>query len=193
MASADPLHLAAAVALAENGGYQDLHIDIEDGNFIPNITFGVKTVRALRSISRLPFSFHLMTTRPADYLPDIAGMSPSCIFAHIEALDYPAEFLMRVRTIGCRTGLAINPKTAVDSLTYLLDRCDGIMVMTAEPDGRGQEFLPRMLEKVRFLRSAHPSLEIWADGGIRREMLPGLEKAGVEVAVMGRAVFGEKR
>lgn len=191
VASADPLNLRGAAEYAECCGYEDLHIDIEDGNFIPNITFGMRTVRALRGATRLPFSFHLMVLRPEAYLEEVMAVGPSIVFAHAEALSYPSNFAGRLREAGVRPGIALNPKTPVEPLAYILQDLDGILVMTSEPDGRGQLFLPPVLEKIRTVRRLAPSVEIWADGGIRRPQLAELERLGVRVAVMGRAVFEE--
>lgn len=192
IASADPLALKGAVELVERCGYEDLHIDIEDGNFIPNITFGMKTVRALRDATSLPFSFHLMALRPETYLEEILALAPSIVFAHIEALAYPSDFAARLLQKGVRSGLALNPKTPIEPLVYVLENIDAVLIMTSEPDGRGQDFLPAMIEKIRVARRLVPSLEIWADGGIRTSQLEELELRGVNVAVMGRAVFEEK-
>lgn len=189
VASADPLNLRRAVEYAERCGYEDLHIDIEDGNFIPNITFGMRTVRALRGATHLPFSFHLMVLHPESYLEEVMALGPSIVFAHVEALAYPSNFTGHMREAGVRSGLALNPKTPVEPLAYILQDLDGILVMTSEPDGRGQLFLPQVLEKLRTVRRLAPSVEIWADGGIRRSQLVELERLGVRVAVMGRAVF----
>ena len=189
VASADPLNLRRAVEYAERCGYEDLHIDIEDGNFIPNITFGMRTVRALRGATHLPFSFHLMVLHPESYLEEVMALGPSIVFAHVEALAYPSNFTGHMREAGVRSGLALNPKTPVEPLAYILQDLDGILVMTSEPDGRGQLFLPQVLEKIRTVRRLAPSVEIWADGGIRRSQLVELERLGVRVTVMGRAVF----
>lgn len=191
IASADPLNLKGAVEFVERCGYKDLHIDIEDGNFIPNITFGMKTVRALRKATALPFSFHLMALRPETYQDEILALEPSIVFAHVEAVAYPSDFAARLRRAGVRSGLALNPKTPVEPLVYVLENVDAVLIMTSEPDGRGQDFLPAMIEKIRAARRLAPSLEIWADGGIRAVLLEELELHGVNVAVMGRAVFEE--
>ena len=189
IASANPLHLAEAVQFVEREGYEDLHIDIEDGNFIPNITFGMKTIRALRAATGLPFSFHLMANRPDSYLNAILRMNPSIVFCNVEALQYPAEFLAPIRNAGVRAGLALNPMTSVENVAYLLERCDGLLVMTAEPDGEDQKFLPSMLRKARIAKEIAPSLELWIDGAVSKESLKEFEAVGIDVAVMGRSVF----
>ncbi|OUM96520.1 MAG: hypothetical protein BAA02_02425 [Paenibacillaceae bacterium ZCTH02-B3] len=190
IASADPLNLEAAAATVSAGPYTDLHVDIEDGNFIPNITFGLKTVRELRKKTRLPFSFHLMVTRPYRLAEQIADLGPSIVFGHVEALDYPLDFIRFVRRLGVPCGLAFNPKTPVEPYLYALEAADGALIMTSEPDGRGQQFLPAMLQKAEKLKTLALPGGLWADGGITPDRFGQLEEAGVTHAVMGRAIFG---
>jgi len=191
IASANPLQLGEEVKKVQEH-YDDLHIDIEDGNFISNITFGHKTIKALRSVTRLPFSFHLMVTNPYDYLDQIIDLSPSIIFAHVESLLYPSDFISKVRKRNQKCGLAFNPKTPVDPYSYLMNQVDGILIMTSEPDGQGQLFNVAMVEKVKKVaKNYNFKGEIWVDGGIKYEHLHLLGEAGATHAVMGRAVFGE--
>lgn len=190
IASANPLRLEEEVKRLDPKLYSDLHVDIEDGHFIPNITFGMKTVKKLRAVTDLPFSFHLMVSNPLDYLEEICACQPSVVFAHVEALDYPSLFVDAVRRCGGRAGLAFNPRTPIAPFGYVLSRVDAVLVMTAEPDGMGQEFLPEMMKKAQQVRDAFPSVELWADGGVTRERMEELSRAGVTRAVMGRAVFG---
>jgi ribulose-phosphate 3-epimerase len=190
IASADPLDLRAAVEKVGGGNYTDLHIDIEDGNFIPNITFGLKTVKAIRAITDLPFSFHLMVSRPASYVEAIRDLKPSIVFGHVEALDYPLDFIRLVQRHGIPCGLAFNPATPVEPWLYALEAADGALIMTSEPDGKGQQFLPAMLRKAETLGNLRLPAGVWADGGIAADRLAELANAGVTHAVMGRAVFG---
>ncbi|QRG67159.1 ribulose-phosphate 3-epimerase [Brevibacillus choshinensis] len=190
IASADPLRLEEEVNRLDPKLYSDLHVDIEDGHFIPNITFGMKTVKRLREVTDLPFSFHLMVSNPFDYLEEMCACQPSVIFAHVEALEYPSLFVDAVRGRGGRVGLAFNPRTPIAPFGYVLGRVDAVLVMTAEPDGVGQEFLPDMVTKAQQVRDAVPSVELWVDGGVTPNRLGELTQAGVTHAVMGRAVFG---
>ncbi|WP_449537927.1 ribulose-phosphate 3-epimerase [Ferdinandcohnia sp. Marseille-Q9671] len=190
IASANQLQLGHEVMKIQDH-YDDLHIDIEDGNFIPNITFGLKTIQSLRSVTTLPFSFHLMVTNPYEYIEQIKDLSPSIIFAHIESLPYPSDFLARVKKANLRCGLAFNPITPIEPYLYLLKQLDAVLIMTSEPDGQGQLFNKEMVEKVRKVAKNHKFQgEIWVDGGVKYEHLPFLDEAGATHAVMGRAVFG---
>lgn len=191
IASANPLRLEEEVKRLDTTLYTDLHVDIEDGHFIPNITFGLKTVKRLRAVTDLPFSFHLMVSYPIDYLEEICACCPSVIFAHIEALDYPSLFVDAVHRRGGKAGLAFNPKTPIAPFEYVLSRADAVLIMTAEPDGQGQQFIPAMMEKVQQVRQAHPAIELWVDGAVTVDRVEELERVGVTHAVMGRAVFGD--
>ncbi|WP_301169567.1 hypothetical protein [Brevibacillus nitrificans] len=192
IASANPLRLEEEVKRLDTTLYTDLHVDIEDGHFIPNITFGMKTVKSLREVTDLPFSFHLMVSNPFDYLEEICACQPSVIFVHVEVLDYPSSFVDAVQRRGVKAGLAFNPKTTIAPFQYVLSRADAVLIMTAEPDGQGQQFIPAMIEKAKQVGMAAPSIELWVDGGVTTDRLEELERIGVTHAVMGRAVFGHK-
>jgi ribulose-phosphate 3-epimerase len=189
IASANPLRLEEEIQKIHKGSFLDLHIDIEDGNFIPNITFGLKTIHAIRTITNLPFSFHLMVKNPFAYINTLCDLKPSIIFAHVESLPYPSEFVNMVKSKGVKVGLAFNPQTQLQPFTYLFNQLDGILIMTSEPDGKSQMFIPTMLEKVRTVKGEDIPLEIWVDGGVTKDRLKDLEIKGVTHCVMGRAVF----
>ncbi|MED4583867.1 hypothetical protein P9578_13865 [Brevibacillus choshinensis] len=190
IASANPLRLEEEVKRLDPILYTDLHVDIEDGYFVPNITFGMKTVKRLRAVTDLPFSFHLMVSHPFGYLEEICSCQPSVIFAHVEALDYPSSFVEAVQRRGGKAGLAFNPKTSIEPFHYVLSRADAVLIMTSEPDGQGQQFIPAMVEKAQQVRNMFSTVELWVDGAVTVERVEELERAGVTHAVMGRAVFG---
>jgi len=189
IASANQLSLLYEVKKVEGSGCADLHIDIEDGNFIPNITFGMKTVRALRSATSLPFSFHLMTVRQLDFLREVSKYNPSIVFGHYEAISYPREFIGLANELKVRCGMAFNPKTPIDSVRYIIDDLDGILLLSCEPDYQGEQFLPAALEKAAKIRSMSKKIEIWMDGDIRLNKLDELKASGVTHAVVGRDFF----
>ena len=192
IASANPLCLAEELKKVEEYGYGDLHIDIEDGNFVPNITFGKKTVSALRSATSLPFSFHLMTRYWREWAEFSAKQNASIVFAHIETLDYPREFIFFSKSLKLRCGLAFNMKTPVEGVEYLIDDVDGILLLGVEPDGVGDPFLPMVLDKVKWLRGRSEKIEIWLDGAVKFERLEEFRQYGITHAVMGRAFFKGK-
>jgi ribulose-phosphate 3-epimerase len=188
IASANPLRLEEEI-LQLKDQYDDIHIDIEDGNFIPNITFGMKTIRAIRTITRIPFSFHLMVTNPYDYLDDIYQLAPSIVFVHVESIPYIRDFIHRVKSKNVKCGIAFNPKTKVEPYLYILKEIDAVLILTTEPDGKGQLFIEEMLEKVKTIREHHISLDIWVDGGVSFGMINELARIGVTNTVLGRAIF----
>lgn len=191
IASANPLRLEDAVMKVKDN-YKDLHIDIEDGNFVPNITFGLKTIKALRQITDVPFSFHLMVMNPYDYLDEIIKLLPSIIFVQVESIDYIRDFIFKVKSQKVNCGLAFNPKTPIEPYLYLFNEIDSVLIMTSEPDGVGQLFINEMVEKIRMVRERHPSINIWCDGGITRDRFDDLTSAGANTLVLGREIFKEE-
>ena len=171
-------------------GIARLHLDIEDGNFIPNITFGLRTVRDVARMCDMEMDAHLMVTDPYQYIEPLASLGVRGIAVHIEGLSYPMKTLNLIRNLDMRVGLALNPRTSLEELSYYAHALDYVLVMTAEPDLLGQQFQPRMLEKIKRLRAMLPNqAEIWADGGIKTFHLSILVDVGVSTVIMGRAIF----
>lgn len=189
VASADQLALGRAVELAEQRGCGDLHVDIEDGNFVPNITFGEKTVSALCAVTGLPLSFHLMTTDQLGWLQIAARYRPLIVFGHLEQLAYPKAFCAAAKKLGVRCGLALNPKCPVATLAPYIDGLDGVLLLSVEPDGMGEHFLEVTYDRVSQVRSMSASVEIWVDGDITAGLLPRLRRCGATHAVVGRAFY----
>lgn len=190
IANANPLALRSV--LDELGEGHPVHIDIEDGNFVSNISFGERTLNSIIEYHSGPFDVHLLTTNPGTYLPLLFshGKKITHICFHIEAGEYPLELLTRIRQHGYKAGLALNMKTSIESLFMLADEIDYLIVMTAEPDGQGNRFRPKSVERIRRIRRMLPSeTEIWADGGIGTEELPLLAGCGVDTAILGRAAY----
>ncbi|MDR2181734.1 MAG: ribulose-phosphate 3-epimerase [Treponema sp.] len=188
IASANPLILKEE--LETIAFLPELHIDIEDGNFIPNITFGMKTVRAITGLWKGTANVHLFVARPADYIEEAAACGVSTVFFHAEADGYPLELAAKIRKHGMKAGIAFNPKTSFAEWGYALDKADFCLLMSSEPDGEGQVFLPHTLERVRNMRRmTGPEKEIWVDGGIGESEARSLLEAGANVLVMGRYFF----
>lgn len=189
LASADPLRMAEQIGRL--GEHPFLHLDIEDGNFIPNITFGMKTVRAVSGFTDKELDAHLMVTNPGDYLEELSENRVKRIAFHIEAVPYPAVYLNRIRERGGKAGLAFNCMEPVDSALPYEDSLDYVLIMTSEPDGREQAFNPYMLKKIRRAREIFSDrIEIMVDGGISEETAKQAAEAGADILVMGRAVWG---
>ena len=188
-ASADPLCLYKAIKMAEAGGCQDIHIDIEDGNFVPNITFGEKTVRAVCEHTSLPLSFHLMVSDQLGWLRIAAKYRPSIVFGHIERLPYPRTFGGLAKRLGVRYGFALNPKSSVAVLQPYVQQLDGVLLLSVEPDGEGELFMETVYDRIRDVRAMDDSVEIWVDGNVTLERLPVLCRCGATHAVLGRAFY----
>ncbi|MBM1020196.1 epimerase [Enterobacter sp. A11] len=189
LASADPLILGETLIRLNALPVGTLHIDIEDTSFISNITFGMKTINAVAHSTPHLLSFHLMLANPRPWLEWIAPLRPGWIFFHAEALANPAEDLAAIRRTGAKTGLALNPATPVASYAYLREHLDGLLIMTSEPDGEGQRFIPAMVGKVADAAARFPKTAIWADGGVDPAVAPALRKSGAQHLVLGRTVF----
>lgn len=192
LASANPLQYGSELAALADAHIGSLHLDIEDSSFINNITFGLKTVQAVARQTHLPLSFHFMLSRPQSWFPVLAELKPAWVFVHAETLEYPSETLAEIRLLGAKAGLAFNPATAPDPYDYLAPQLDALMVMTSEPDGQGQTFIPAMCRKIGAVRTLFPKAECWADGGITLSAASLLAAAGAQHIVIGRALFSSE-
>ena len=188
IASADPLNLRQALCRIQ--GIGRVHVDIEDGNFVNNITFGLKTLSAISRIFNGAVDVHLMTANPESYLEPLSKLPISAVCGHIEALPYPKRFLLRARALGMKAGLAFNLKASPEEILSYRDCLDYILIMTSEPDDGEQSFFPSVFQRVSHFRQlALPNTSIWCDGGIQPVHLKKLCDCGMDTAVMGRAVF----
>jgi len=172
---------------------RSFHIDIEDGNFVPNITFGLKTLKDLRGITNTPFSIHLMVTNPEMYIKELSKIGTDDIAVHIEVCSYPLGIINLIRDYSPKVGLAINPKTSINDLKYYLDKIDFVLIMTSEPDSKDQNFIYQCLEKVKELNNIKDrNFKIEVDGGIKEEHLRNIWKSGADVIIVGRTIFSSK-
>lgn len=188
LASANPLNYQKAIESL--GDVPRLHLDVEDGNFVPNITFGMKTIRAVADFAPQKLDAHLMVTDPSLYLDDLMDAGVEAIAIHIESGIYPLVHLQKIRSRGCRAGLAFNCMAPVESALPYADQLDYLLIMTSEPDGQGQLFNPAMLQKITRARALYgPDMNIMVDGGISEALLPEVVAAGANIVVMGRAVW----
>jgi ribulose-phosphate 3-epimerase len=191
--SADFGRLADAVSAAEDAGADWIHVDVMDGHFVPNLTFGPKMVADLRKASRLPLDVHLMIERPEDWVARYVEAGATYVTVHIEATRDAAGALDAIRKAGARPGIALNPETDVARLMPYVDGADLVLVMSVHPGFGGQVFIPSALDKVRALRVAldgrGSKAELEVDGGIRPENAPDIVRAGASVLVAGSAVY----
>ena len=188
--AADPLNLERDVLRMAEAGCDWLHVDVMDAHFVPNLSFSMETVRALhRRFPDLPLDVHLMMDNPENYVERFAEAGAARITIHAEIPGNPAAVLQTIRGLGCRPGLSLKPRTPVTDILPLLPLCDLVLVMTVEPGFGGQSFMADMLPKLDQLRTAGFSGLIEADGGLDEETVPLLRARGLDVAVVGTALF----
>jgi ribulose-phosphate 3-epimerase len=170
-----------------------LHLDVMDGHFVPNISFGIPVIEAIRGVTDLYFDCHLMTTNPDAYLPELAKAGVNLVTVHIEAVPDPSRALQRARDNGLDFGLVINPGTPFDAVAPFVEKCDVVVVMSVEPGHGGQPFIPTALPKIEAAREWVESrglrADIQVDGGITPENAGQAISAGATVLVAGTAVF----
>jgi ribulose-phosphate 3-epimerase len=194
--SADFAALGDAVAAVERGGADQIHLDVMDGHFVPNLTIGPAVVAAVRRVTRLPLDVHLMVTEPDRYLEAFARAGAGIITVHAEVLPHLHRTLQTIRSLGCRAGAAINPSTPVAALSEVAGSVDVVLVMSVNPGFGGQAFIPESESKITrvrdWLREAGLSnVDIEVDGGIDATNIAGVVAAGASVIVAGHAIFGD--
>ncbi len=194
--ASDLAALGTAVAACEAGGAALVHVDVMDGHFVPNLSFGIPVVAALKRRTRLPLDVHLMVANPDRLLADYLRAGAARVAVHWEAATHLDRLLQSIREGGAAAGVAVNPATPVEVLIDALPRLDYVLLMSVNPGFSGQVFLPRSLEKARRLRrlireEGNLPVSIAMDGGIDRGNIGEVVAAGVEVCVVGTAVFAE--
>lgn len=187
--AADPLCMGQDVQRMLDAGCDLLHVDIMDAHFVPNLSYSPALVQALHSRFDIPLDVHLMMDNPGAYIEAFAKAGAWGITIHAEIAEDVQELLRRIRSLGVHPGLSIKPGTPVESIRPLLNDAAMVLVMTVEPGFGGQKFQPTMLEKLRTLRAMGYTGLLEADGGVSLGNLPDLKAAGLDVAVMGTAMF----
>ncbi|WP_022852400.1 ribulose-phosphate 3-epimerase [Thermodesulfatator atlanticus] len=192
--SADFGKLAEEVAAVTQAGADVIHIDVMDGHFVPNITFGPVVIKSIREASPLPFDVHLMISNPDAYLEAFAEAGADWISVHVEAVTHLHRTISRIKELGKKAGVVLNPATPLESIDYILEDVDFVLIMSVNPGFGGQSFIPSALRKIRTLKETIKArglnIPIQVDGGVNLNTITEVVRAGADIVVAGSAIFG---
>ncbi len=191
--SADFARLGEEVTAVEKAGADYIHIDVMDGHFVPNITIGPLVVEGVKKVTSLPLDVHLMIANPDQYINDFAKAGADIITVHVEAVNHLHRSIQLIRDAGCKTAVSLNPATPLESIEYVMDDLDMVLIMTVNPGFGGQKFIFEMLPKIKRLREMIVSrglyIDIEVDGGVNSKTIGEVSAAGANIFVAGSAVF----
>jgi ribulose-phosphate 3-epimerase len=192
--SADFAALGAAIAAAEKGGADLIHVDVMDGHFVPNISIGPPVVKSIKRVARVPLDVHLMITDPDRYVEAFADAGADMLSVHVEVLPHLHRTVAFIKTLGVKAGVVLNPSTPVVAIEEIAADVDFVLVMSVNPGFGGQAFIPKSVQKVSAVRAlldrAGNAAPIEIDGGIDLSNIARVVDAGVEIVVAGSAIFG---
>ncbi len=193
MLACDFAQLGQEIRRVEKAGARLLHLDIMDGHFVPNLSFGVPIVEAVRRSTRLPLDVHLMISEPERYAGTFREAGADLLTVHIETLSDPRPLLREMRAMGVGVGISLNPPTPLSALEGCLDLCDHVLVMSVMPGFGGQSFEPIALDKLRQLQTmVGPDVLLQVDGGVNLETVAQCAEAGADLFVVGSALFSQE-
>ena len=187
--AADFTKLGEEIRRVANADY--IHIDIMDGHYVPNLSFGYPVAAAAKQVADLPLDVHLMVTNPDQYISDLQILKPEYLTVHYEACTHLQRTLSSIREAGMKAGVALNPHTPISGLKYIMDDLDLILIMTVNPGFGGQSFIPKMLDKIRDTREmlGERKIALQVDGGISLDNIEQVVNAGADTIVAGSAIF----
>lgn len=191
--AADFAKLGDNIKAVEQAGVKYLHIDVMDGKFVPSISFGMPVISSIRKITDMIFDVHLMIEEPERYVAEFAKCGADIITVHAEACVHLDRVIAQIKECGCKAAVALNPATPLQTIEYVLDKLDMVLVMSVNPGFGGQKYIPYVTDKIRTLKSMitakNLSALIEVDGGVNASNVQEIAEAGMDIAVMGSAVF----
>lgn len=194
--SADFSKLDEQIKLIEKGGADLIHLDVMDGHFVPNITFGAPVIKMLREVTDIPFDVHLMIENPERYIDDFVDAGADIITVHAESTVHLHRLIQQIKSHnGVKAAVSLNPATPLDVLEYVLEDIDMVLIMSVNPGFGGQSFIPQCREKIKALKKMikdkNLDVEIQVDGGVKLDNIREIIECGADILVAGSAIFGE--
>ena len=191
--SADFSNLKEQISLIEKGGADLIHLDIMDGHFVPNITFGAPVIKKLRKVTEIPFDVHLMIENPERYIGDFVDAGADIITVHQESTVHLHRLIQQIKSYGIKVAVSLNPATSLETIEFVLEDLDMVLIMSVNPGFGGQSFIPQCKEKIKRLKKMIDdkglNVDIQVDGGVKLDNIKEIVDCGANVLVAGSAIF----